>query len=32
MGDPTQQRLAEALDEPQPMDIETLEVSGAPVS
>ncbi len=31
MGDPTQQRLAEALDEPQPIDIETLEVSGAPV-
>jgi len=29
MGDPTQQRLAEALDEPLSMDIETLEVSGA---
>ena len=31
MGDPTQQRLAEALDEPGPIDIETLEVSGAAV-
>jgi hypothetical protein len=30
MGDPTQQRLAEELDEPRPIDIETLEVSGAP--
>ncbi len=29
MGDPTQQRLAEALDEPLSLDIETLEVSGA---
>jgi hypothetical protein len=32
MGDPTQQRLAEALEEPQTIDIDSLEVSGAPAS
>src|SRR5262249_3237016 len=31
MGDPTQQRLAEALDEPLPLDSETLEVAGLEV-
>jgi hypothetical protein len=29
MGDPTQERLAEALDESLPLDVETLEVTGA---
>jgi hypothetical protein len=32
MGDPTQQRLAEEMDQPLPMAVETLEVSGVEVS
>jgi hypothetical protein len=28
MGDPTQQHLAEALEEPVALDVETLEVAG----
>jgi hypothetical protein len=32
MGDPTRPHLAEALDEPLPLDVETLEVAGIGIS